>query len=129
MLQRSVKSLHEYLADEGVINEGVQKIDYQQLIFHQTLGKQLNNLTNNFNVSLIKKRIVMMTKSRSKTVARMKILRGIGSGCDKEALRVIYLMKPWKPGMDKGKSVRVSFGLPIKFALKEKDKKADNKKK
>ncbi|MBL6950530.1 MAG: M56 family metallopeptidase [Bacteroidales bacterium] len=74
ILQQSLKNLHEYLADEGVMKEGVQKIDYQQLIFNQTLGKQINNLTNNFNVSLIKQRMIMMTKSRSKTVAKMKIL-------------------------------------------------------
>ncbi|MBC8436069.1 MAG: M56 family metallopeptidase [Bacteroidetes bacterium] len=241
ILQQSLKNLHEYLADEGVMKEGVQKIDYQQLIFNQTLGKQINNLTNNFNVSLIKQRMIMMTKSRSKTVAKMKILfvlpallltlvvfssatsiylttndkseqttqvfpdnklltkaregqiagndsvykvvekspeypggkkalmvflsenikypkeaikkgitgtvyvsfivekdgsvsnvkilRGIGSGCDKEALRVVYLLKSWKPGMDKGKPVRVSFALPIKYALQDKDKKADDKKK
>ena len=74
LIQRSIKSLHEYLADEGVLKCGIRKQDYQQLIFSQTLGKQLNNLTNNFNVSLIQKRIIMMTKSRSNPAAKMKLM-------------------------------------------------------
>lgn len=73
-LQRSLKSLHEFLADEGVMRFGFRMTEYQQLIFDQTLGKQINNLTNNFNVSLIKKRMIMMTKSRSNAVARVKII-------------------------------------------------------
>lgn len=236
LLQRSVRSLHEFLADEGVIREGVRQAEYQQLIFNYTLGRPINNLTTNFNVSLIQKRIIMMTKSRSRAIARMKyllaipvvalsmfylstasaiyvtgptivqpntaetilaagttslpmptqgddsiyqkaekspeypggdqaffeylvknihypdkakenkvmgtvfvnfivekngaithvkVLKGIGSGCDEEAVRVVSQMAPWKPGQDKGKPVRVGYVLPIKFSLddsKEKEK-------
>lgn len=74
LLQRSVKAVHEYLADEGVLRKGVSGSDYSRLIFDQTLGIQVNNLTNNFNVSLIKKRIAMITKSRSAKTARLKAL-------------------------------------------------------
>jgi TonB family protein len=74
LLQRSVKAVHEYLADEGVLRKGVSGSDYSRLIFDQTLGIQVNNLTNNFNVSLIKKRIAMITKSRSAKMARLKAL-------------------------------------------------------
>ena len=54
------------------------------------------------------------------TIAEVKILRGLsgGSGCDKEALRVINSMPKWKPGSQYGKPVRVYFNLPIKFALR-----------
>jgi TonB family protein len=62
-------------------------------------------------------------------VSNVKILRGIGSGCDEEAVRVISGMQRWTPGYQKGEPVRVQFNLPIKFALDEKgDKKADEKK-
>ena len=74
LLQRSVKAVHEYLADEGVLRKGVSGSDYSRLIFDQTLGIQVNNLTNNFNVSLIKKRIAMISKSRSAKTARLKAL-------------------------------------------------------
>lgn len=50
-------------------------------------------------------------------VAEAKILRGIGTGCDEEALRVVNSMPNWKAGMQKGKAVRVQYNLPIKFAL------------
>ncbi len=51
------------------------------------------------------------------TVTDTKVLRGIGSGCDEEALRVVGLMPKWTPGENKGKKVDVAFNLPVKFAL------------
>ena len=51
------------------------------------------------------------------SITDVKILRGIGGGCDEEAIRVIKLMPKWNPGMDKGKPVDVEFVMPIKFAL------------
>ncbi|MCB0787622.1 MAG: energy transducer TonB [Flavobacteriales bacterium] len=47
-----------------------------------------------------------------------KVLRGIGGGCDEEALRVVNNMPPWKPGKQRGKAVRVQYNLPIRFTLK-----------
>lgn len=46
-----------------------------------------------------------------------KVVRGIGSGCDEEALRVINNSPEWNPGMQRGKKVRVSYVLPIYFKL------------
>lgn len=46
-----------------------------------------------------------------------KMLRGIGAGCDKEALRVVNAMPKWKPGKQNGRNVRVYFTLPIVFKL------------
>jgi TonB family protein len=227
LLQRSLKTIHEYLADEGTLKNGINKTEYQQLVFGQTLGKQVNNLTNNFNASLLKNRITMMTKSPSTMLARMKVtiafpavfialfcfpaasleklpaqdkstgqalqvsgeepvlsaqkdtpqdtafkkpdvlpkfpggqeamykflqenikypekakqaktsgtvfstfivekdgsvsgiklLRGIGNGCDEEAIRVIQMMPRWEPGMNDSKAVRTVYALPIKFVL------------
>lgn len=51
------------------------------------------------------------------SISDVKVLRGIGSGCDEEAVRVIKLMPKWNPGMEKGKPVDVQFNLPIKFTL------------
>lgn len=74
MIQRSVKTVHEYLADEGVLQKGIGVSTYRQMIFDQSLGLPLNNLTNHFNVSLIKNRIIMMTKSRSVKMAGLKAI-------------------------------------------------------
>ena len=46
-----------------------------------------------------------------------KVIRGIGSGCDEEAIRVLQSSPPWKSGIVKGKSVRTSYVLPITFQL------------
>jgi TonB family protein len=73
-LGRSMKGTHEFLADEGVLDKGFLKSDYKALILNEAMGLQLNNLTNNFNVSLIKNRIHMMTKSRSGSWAVSKLL-------------------------------------------------------
>jgi periplasmic protein TonB len=45
------------------------------------------------------------------------VLRGIGGGCDEEALRVINAMPQWHPGKQNGKAVRVIFTMPIMFKL------------
>lgn len=47
----------------------------------------------------------------------LAIEQGISPDCDAEALRVIAQMKKWKPGIQNGKPVRVSYKLPITFEL------------
>ncbi len=233
--RHSVKGLHEYLADEGVILKGTDVLRYQNILLQQSLGIQVNDLTNNFNHSLLKRRIIMMTKQKSLRIARLKtllalpaililglifsasvtnlafgqsgqatkssgetvppppdknieqaakpvgvsqesqvfmvvenmpefkggqnalskyivenlkypeaaknnkiqgrvfvsfivekdgsvsnvkVLRGIGSGCDDEAIRVVKGMPKWTPGEQRGKKVRVQYNLPINFSLK-----------
>ncbi|PLX03045.1 MAG: energy transducer TonB [Marinilabiliales bacterium] len=51
------------------------------------------------------------------SISNVKVLRGIGGGCDEEAVRVVENMPSWKPGKQRGKAVRVSYNLPIKFTL------------
>ena len=51
------------------------------------------------------------------TVSDAKVLRGIGYGCDEEALRVIGLMPKWFPGKQRGHAVRMRYTLPINFKL------------
>ena len=52
------------------------------------------------------------------SISGLKLLRGIGAGCDDEAERVIAMMPKWKPGRQNGKEVRVQFNMPISFILK-----------
>ena len=54
---------------------------------------------------------------RDGSVTDVRVLRGIGGGCDEEALRVIKAMPRWTPGKQRGKPVRVQFTMPIKFTL------------
>ena len=228
MYRNAIKTLHEYLADEGVLHSGVDVKVYRALLFSQSTGIQINDLTNNFSKSLLKRRFMMMNKTKSTMLARVKLmfalplaitmmlviscspnaveqeeenkvpppeqsetqekpaeatpevqeetpiftvvevmpeypggqdamyaylgenikypdsakmnningrvfvtfviekdggvtnvelLRGIGGGCDKEAMRVVSEMPNWKPGKQRGQAVRVQYNLPIKFTL------------
>jgi periplasmic protein TonB len=51
------------------------------------------------------------------TIRDVKVKRGIGGGCNEEAIRVVELMPKWNPGKQNGKAVNVSFTIPIKFKL------------
>lgn len=57
------------------------------------------------------------------SITNAKVLRGVATSLDKEALRVISSMPRWVPGKQRGEPVRVSFNIPIKFNLSEKNKK------
>lgn len=46
-----------------------------------------------------------------------KVVRSIGGGCDKEALRVVNAMPKWKPGKQNGHFVKVYYTLPVSFKL------------
>ncbi len=70
----SLKETHEYLADNQVIAQGCSRAKYQLLIFEQYVGMNLFEFVNNFNHSLIKRRITMMTKGKSKSWAKSKFL-------------------------------------------------------
>ncbi|TFF38448.1 M56 family metallopeptidase [Mucilaginibacter psychrotolerans] len=50
-------------------------------------------------------------------ITDIKVLRGIGSGCDEEAVRALKQSPKWIAGKQKGKAVRVQFAVPIAFSL------------
>ena len=51
------------------------------------------------------------------SLSKVKVMRGIGGGCEEEAVRVVQSMPKWKPGTQRGKPVRVQFNLPVRFVL------------
>ena len=51
------------------------------------------------------------------SVSNVKVLRGIGGGCDEEAVRVVQSLPKFKPGKQRGNPVRVAYTLPIVFKL------------
>lgn len=54
---------------------------------------------------------------KSGDLTDLKIIKGIGGGCDEEALRVLRSCPFWKPGTVAGKAVRTAFTFPITFQL------------
>jgi len=77
LYKKSLKEIHEYLADDGVIEQGYNSADYQELIFNQVFGSQVFQLANNFNHSLIKRRFIMMKKMKSKKFTSLKVMLSI----------------------------------------------------
>lgn len=51
------------------------------------------------------------------TVSNVKVVRGSHEILDKEAVRVVSLIEGYEPGMQRGKPVRVSYTLPVRFKL------------
>jgi protein TonB len=54
---------------------------------------------------------------RDGSLTDIKVVRGIGSGCDEEAIRVLKNSPKWKPGIQNGRPVRVQYSVPISFTL------------
>lgn len=51
------------------------------------------------------------------SVSNVTVMRGIGGGCDEEAVRIVNMMPKWNPGKQRGIAVRCSFTVPIVFRL------------
>ena len=76
MLNRAIRETHEFLADQAVLLKGVSRGEYKLLLLNQFVGGQLV-IANNFNYSLIKNRIKMMSKIKSSKIAITKIAFGL----------------------------------------------------
>ena len=72
LLQKSIKTNHEYIADSEVVQKGYNLLDYQELLLNQFLSIKSVELVNNFNLISIKKRIAMMNKLKSGFKAKLK---------------------------------------------------------
>ena len=61
--------------------------------------------------------VIKFVVEKDGSITKASILREIGGGCGKEALRIVNSMPKWKPGMQSGKPVRTEFTLPVQFQL------------
>jgi TonB family protein len=69
---------------------------------------------------------VLFVVSKDGDIRSPKITKGIGFGCDEEALRVVLGMPRWIPGKQNGKEVNVEYSLPIKFVLEKQSSVSSN---
>ena len=74
LLKQELQNIHEYEADECVINQGIDAKKYQLLLIKKAVGTRLYSMANSFNHSKLKKRITMMLKEKSSPWARLKYL-------------------------------------------------------
>ena len=61
--------------------------------------------------------VVKFVVNKAGGIEKCEIVKGIGGGCDEEAIRVVKKMPAWIPGKKDGKPVSVYFTLPISFKL------------
>jgi len=61
--------------------------------------------------------VVQFVVDKDGSITQPQVVRGIGGGCDEEALRVVRGMPKWQPGKQQGREVKVKFTLPIRFRL------------
>lgn len=66
---------------------------------------------------------VQFVVSPTGDIQSLRILKGIGSGCDEEAVRVVSQMPKWIPGKQNGRAVAVQYNLPIQFSLEKREDK------
>jgi len=60
---------------------------------------------------------VQFVVQKDGSLQEIQVIKGIGAGCDEEAVRVIKKSKNWKPGKQRGRAVKVRMIIPIVFRL------------
>ena len=74
LLKKELQTIHEYEADEYVIRNGMDASTYLLSMIEKTVGTRLFTIANNFNQSLLAKRVTMLNKGKSRPWARLKYL-------------------------------------------------------
>lgn len=74
LLRQELQDIHEYEADNGVIDTGIDATRYQLLLVKKAVGTRLYSMANGFNHSKLKNRITMMLKEKTSRWARLKLL-------------------------------------------------------
>jgi TonB family protein len=74
LLRRELQSLHEYQADDAVLNRGIDAKTYQLLLIKRAVGSRLHSVANCLNHSNLKNRITMMCRKQSSKWQSAKLL-------------------------------------------------------
>lgn len=98
-----VEQMPEYPGGEKALNRFLS-----DSLQYPRLAKE-NNISGTVYVSFV--------VEKDGSVKDIRVLRGIGGGCDEEAVRVVKSMPVWKPGKQRGIPVRVQYTIPVKFSL------------
>lgn len=100
-----VEQLPEYPGGKAMMHE------YMAKNFKYPIPAKNNNIQGRVYVTFV--------IEKDGSVSNAQVVRGIGSGCDEEALRLVNSMPKWTPGIQKGEPVRVKYTLPISFKLQQ----------
>ena len=61
---------------------------------------------------------LQFTVNADGSVSNVKVLRGVDSSLDKEAVRVVSSSPKWKPGKQRDRAVKVTYTFPVIFQLR-----------
>ena len=114
----------ETMVKEEVVEEEVLKVVEEMPVFPGGAGKMKEYIAKNIVYPTyaiengIQGRVfVTFVVERDGSISNVKAMRGIGFGCDEEAIRVIQSMPKWIPGRQRGETVRCSYTIPIVFKM------------
>jgi protein TonB len=85
--------------------------------WYQYLNKNLKYPTQARRMGIEGTVYVVFVVNTDGTIQDVELLRGIGGGCDEEAIRVVSNAPKWTPGKQRGRPVRVRMRLPVRFKL------------
>jgi len=107
------------IAEEEIFNvvESMPAFPGGEAAMRAFLGKHLKYPEMAKQVGISGKVYVTFVVEKDGSITDVSLLRGIGGGCDEEAIRVVSMMPKWKPGLQRTHAVRVQFVLDIKFTL------------
>lgn len=114
----------ETMVKEEVVEEEVLKVVEQMPEFPGGAAKMMEYISNNivyptyaFDNGIQGRVFVSFVVERDGSISNVKAMRGIGGGCDEEAVRVIQSMPKWNPARQRGETVRCSYTIPIIFKM------------
>lgn len=85
--------------------------------FYEYIGKKLKYPAQARRMGIEGKVFVEFVVDKDGTITSVKAIKGIGAGCDEEAIRVIQSSPKWNAGKQRGRPVKVRMILPITFKL------------
>lgn len=85
--------------------------------FYEYVSENLNYPSAAVRMNVSGNVFVQFVVEKDGSITDVKAVKGIGSGCDEEAVRVIASSPAWNPGKQRGRPVRVQMIMPIRFVL------------
>lgn len=85
--------------------------------FYKYIGKNIKYPEQARRMGIEGKVFVQFVIDKDGSITDVQVLKGIGSGCNEEAVRVIQNAPKWTPGKQRGRPVRVRMSVPITFRL------------
>lgn len=86
-------------------------------VFYKFVGKNLKYPAQARRMGIEGKVFVHFVVDKDGSLSDIKVVKGIGAGCDEEVLRIVQKSPKWNPGKQRGRPVRVRMMLPITFKL------------